>query len=119
MLHVVVKPTGGVWVERKTEGTTGDGGWRQLESAGIRYAATTPDAAWHGEVAIPWSTILSSQGDVPTLMRFNFTQHKTATGESATWAGPVDYGRDDALMGLIYLRSPGQREAIDVVRGSP
>ena len=42
----------------------------------------------------------------PALLRFNFVQHRTATGESATWAGPVDFGRDDSLMGVLHLRDP-------------
>ena len=31
-------------------------------------------------------------------------QHQASTGESASWAGPVDHGRDDAFMGLLHLR---------------
>jgi hypothetical protein len=40
------------------------------------------------------------------LLRFNFAQHVHTTGQSATWAGPVDFGRDDSFMGLLYLREP-------------
>ncbi|HWE04380.1 MAG TPA: hypothetical protein VG326_18395 [Tepidisphaeraceae bacterium] len=106
ILHIIAKPTGGVWVERKSAG--GAGTWQPVESPGIRYVAATPASSWRGEMAIPWTAILGGANDVPKLMRFNFTQHKAATGESATWAGPVDFGRDEAFMGLIYLKSAGQ-----------
>jgi hypothetical protein len=53
------------------------------------------------------------------VLRFNFIQHKHSTGESASWAGPLDFGRDDAFMGLLYLRepdAPGMIEAADYRR---
>ena len=31
----------------------------------------------------------------PVMLRLNFSQHRATTGESASWAGPVDFGRDD------------------------
>jgi hypothetical protein len=113
VLHVVCKPNGGDWVERKTDLHPYSEAWKPLETATIRYAATTPESTntWRGEIAIPWSAIMGAGGKIPTLLRFNFTQHKAATGESATWAGPVDFGRDETFMGLIYLRSPGGRGA--------
>ena len=40
----------------------------------------------------------------PVLLRFNFVQHKDATGESSSWAGPQDFGRDDAFSGLLQVR---------------
>jgi hypothetical protein len=43
---------------------------------------------------------------MPTMLRFNFVQHRTATGESDSWAGPIDYGRDENLMGLLLIRDP-------------
>jgi hypothetical protein len=43
---------------------------------------------------------------IPPFLRFNFVQHNHSTGESASWSGPIDFGRDDALMGLLYLREP-------------
>ena len=36
-----------------------------------------------------------------------------ATGESASWAGPIDFGRDESFMGLLYLRD------LDAARLSP
>jgi len=40
------------------------------------------------------------------MLRFNVTQHRADSGESASWAGPVDFGRDDALTGVLILREP-------------
>jgi hypothetical protein len=40
------------------------------------------------------------------MLRFNFTQHKAVTGESSSWAGPIDFGRDENFMGLLILREP-------------
>ena len=107
VLHVVCKPQGGIWIERKLAGVTGknDSTWQPLESAGIRYGATTDSAQWRGELAIPWVALLGPNADPSTLIRFNFSQHQQSTGESTSWAGPTDFGRDNAMMGLIRLRS--------------
>jgi hypothetical protein len=40
------------------------------------------------------------------MLRFNFSQHRAATCESASWAGPVDFGRDESFTGVLYLRTP-------------
>lgn len=116
VLHIVAKPNGSVWVERKETGG-GQTTWTALPT--IRYAATTPRSAWHGELAIPWSLLIAPGKPVPSLLRFNFSQHKSSTGESATWAGPVDFGRDDNFMGLIYLRPPQGHGVADIVRHEP
>jgi hypothetical protein len=120
-LHVVCKPNGSSWVERKAPGgATGPAAkvWQEIE-ANVRYTARRDGERWTGEVAIPWRAILDAQaqagggrgGDAepPALLRFNFVQHRAATGESATWSGPVDFGRDDTLMGVLYLRDPEAR----------
>ncbi len=38
------------------------------------------------------------------MLKFNFTQHRAEAGESASWAGPIDFGRDDSLIGLLFIR---------------
>ena len=38
------------------------------------------------------------------MLRFNFVQHRGDTGESASWAGPIDFGRDESLTGLLFIR---------------
>ena len=103
VVHVVCKPGGAVWVERKA---VSDGGWGPIEGA-VRYATTTtPDGRWRGEAAIPWTLISPNKKHRPVLLRFNFSQNRQATCESASWAGPVDFGRDARFTGLLYLRTP-------------
>ena len=103
VLHLVCKPTGH-WVERKLDPKLNAEPWQPLEGARIRYKAALNGSDWSGEVSIPWKAILDTGAALPTLLRFNFSQHRTATGESASWAGPVDFGRDDAFTGVLYLR---------------
>jgi hypothetical protein len=99
-LHIVCKPAGN-WTERKTADE-----WQGFEGAGIRYASSVDpqEHIWRGEVAIPWASINNSERGRPSLLRFNFVQHQNSTGKSASWAGPIDFGRDSEMMGLIHLR---------------
>ena len=101
-LHVTCK-TGGEWVERQP---AGGGEWRPFEGSALRYASTVDPATgtWRGELAIPWQSIATAGRGRPSLLRFNFGQHVHATGESATWAGPVDRSRQSAVAGLLVLR---------------
>ena len=119
VLHVVCKPNGADWVERKSPPQR-EGEWNALEGAGVRYATTTStDGRWRGELGIPWKVIGGGR-DLPVLLRFNFSQHRQADCQSASWAGPVDYGRDERLMGVLYLRTPrdlGVAESNDGARG--
>jgi hypothetical protein len=103
VLHVVCKPSG-PWVERKELGPAQN--WQPFEGSSVRYASTVDPATriWRGEIAIPWKAINAESHGRPSLLRFNFSQHQNATGESASWAGPIDFGRDDQMMGLIHLR---------------
>ena len=106
VLHVVCKPNA-PWTEKKPAGA-GDDAWEPWEGAAVRYAATVDPANsdWRGEVAIPWKALeIPGQGR-PRLLRFNFTQHQDKTGDTASWAGPIDFGRDDRFMGLLNLREP-------------
>ncbi len=119
VLHVVCKPSGAVAVEQRSERREAQSLWLPMDGTAVRYASVSPGGNWRGEIAIPWRLILGSRGDAPTLLRFNFVQHRAATGESASWAGPVDFGRDDAFMGLIYLRSWDQRGINNMVEGNP
>ncbi len=97
-LHLVCKPNGD-WMERKI-----DGQWKPAEGGGLRYAATRQGELWRGEVAIPWSAIVGQNRPRPALLRFNFSQHRQSDGQSASWAGPIDHGRDDDLTGVLLLR---------------
>ena len=108
MLHVALKPNGASWVERKLDEHLYADPWQPFE-ADVRYAQTTDNSDWRGEVAIPWKAISDGgHKDRPVMLRFNFSQHKTTTGESASWAGPVDFGRDDQFMGLAVFKGAKQ-----------
>jgi hypothetical protein len=102
-LHMICKPNFSIWTERRGDLRSA---WEPFEGAGVRYAAAVEGPKWTGEVAIPWKMLADPKLGVPTLLRFNFAQHRAATGESASWAGPVDFGRDDSFTGLIHLRIP-------------
>jgi hypothetical protein len=119
VLHLVGKPRGQLFVERKADARLNVNPWEAIAGQAIRYGATVEasdgDNTWRGEIAIPWQAIndLPHQGSHPMLIRFNFAQHKNTTGESASWAGPVDSGRDEHFTGLLFLRdpaNPGRRQ---------
>jgi hypothetical protein len=106
VLHVVVKPNGSVWTERKGDARLLADPWQPFEGAGLRFAGTLDGDLWRGELAIPWSAITESGKPRPTLLRMNFAQHIGRTGETASWAGPVDFGRDDSFTGVLLVRDP-------------
>lgn len=105
ILHVACKPTAN-WVERKLDPRLFADPWQALEGAKVRYVATLNAGQWQGEIAIPWKAINDQRTDMPVMLRFNFTHHRQDSGQSASWAGPIDFGRDDAFMGLLVLREP-------------
>jgi len=102
--YVACKPNGVCVVSqtRDVGGQKSDSG-PQTDTA-VRYAANPQNGTWDGELAIPWSTLIGPDRARPRLLRFNFIQHRSTTGESDSWAGPIDFDRDDQLMGLLYLR---------------
>ncbi|HRK31654.1 MAG TPA: hypothetical protein PLD59_11295, partial [Tepidisphaeraceae bacterium] len=112
VLHVVCKSNGSLWIERKIDPKLAINPWQAFEGAGIRYQARIDGTEWRGEVAIPWNAIMDASKQIgpdgrprlPSMLRFNFSQHKSTTGESSSWAGPIDFGRDDAFTGIILLR---------------
>jgi hypothetical protein len=105
LLHVVCKPTAGQWVERKRDPRLFADPWQPFEGSGIRYTARLDDGGqWNGEMAIPWRVITDRDRGLPKFLRFNFTQHVHTSGQSASWAGPIDFGRDDSFMGLLVVR---------------
>jgi hypothetical protein len=48
----------------------------------------------------------AAHSDAPEVraLRFNFSQHNTLTGESSSWAGPVDFRRNDCFFGPLLFR---------------
>lgn len=112
LVHLICRPGGQIEVDRRPAGRNRAAPLEPILGAGVRYVTTVQQEqssaghVWRGELAIPW-TLLNEPGQArqPALLRFNFVQHRHATGESASWAGPVDFGRDENLMGLLVLRS--------------
>jgi hypothetical protein len=105
VLHVVCKPNGVTWIERRIA-LNNPNDWQAFQGAGVRYSTTLEDTTWRGEVAIPWTSIADATKGRPALLRFNVIQHKHATGESASWSGPIDFGRDDSFTGVLFVRDP-------------
>jgi hypothetical protein len=105
LLHVVCKPAGH-WVEKRMDERQFADPWQSFEGTGIRYAATLAGQDWRAEVAIPWKAMSAPDKPRPVALRFNFTHHRHDIGESASWAGPIDFGRDDSFMGVLVLREP-------------
>ncbi|HEX8911952.1 MAG TPA: hypothetical protein VF796_06300, partial [Humisphaera sp.] len=106
LLHVVVKPNGSNWVERRLDPKRNADPWEPFEGTGTRYYADVGNGRWTGELSVPWKLLAHPQLELPRMLRFNFVQHRAAVGESASWAGPIDFGRDDALTGLLYVTLP-------------
>ena len=112
LLYIPCKLFGLGQIERKLNPKQNANPWEAVVGEAIRYAATNEtkegNVIWRAEIAIPWNAMNDPKhvGVRPTLLRFNFVQHKNATGESASWAGPIDFGRDENFTGLIYLRDP-------------
>jgi hypothetical protein len=105
LLHIVCKP-GGSWVEQQPNPNDA---WQPFEASGVRYASSVDPGikVWRGETAIPWRAIQSPNHGRPALLRFNFIQHQNSTGQSASWAGPIDQSRDGKIAGLLVLKDPG------------
>lgn len=109
LVHVTVKPGGIDWNEKKDSPREP---WQKLQ-ASVRYATTVDGQVWRGEVAVPWDALIDpgktaafaaqGQSNRPVFLKFNFAQHKHDTGESATWAGPVDSARDADFTGVLML----------------
>lgn len=109
VLHLAFKPSGSSWLERKLDPKRFADPWVPVEGAGVRYTASLDPAAgdWRGEIAVPWKAINDEKHkELPVMLRFNFVQHKESSGESASWAGPIDFGRDDDFTGILVLKEP-------------
>ncbi|HEX4054912.1 MAG TPA: hypothetical protein VHX86_11660 [Tepidisphaeraceae bacterium] len=104
LTYVVCKPNGVCMVKRRLDPRMNADPWREIDGTAVRYSADPRQGAWPGEVAIPWQLLLNGNSVKPRLLRFNFIQHMQSNGESASWAGPIDFDRDDSFMGLLYLQ---------------
>jgi hypothetical protein len=128
LVHVICRPGGQVEIRRRLDPRMHADPFVPVAGADVRYAATVQEVAgrdpasapmadrvWRGEIAIPWAILHDPKNPLaarpPALLKFNFVQHQNATGQSASWAGPVDYGRDERFMGLLHVReAAGMRE---------
>jgi hypothetical protein len=106
LLHVAMKPRGQLEISRRLDPKLHATPWQAFAGAGVRYKASTEGTTWRGEVMIPWDMLNDPQhmGKRPVLLLYNFAQHRGSVGESASWAGPVDFGRDEGFMGLVEVR---------------
>jgi len=110
LLYVAAKPQGQVDVSRRLDRLQHANPWMAFSGADIRYGFSIDNAIWRGEIEIPWDAFNDNthQGKRPALLRFNFSQHRGASGESASWAGPIDFGRDETFMGVLQIRQPDE-----------
>ena len=111
--YLACKPNGVCMVKRRLDPRTHSDPWHETDGTSVRYAADPQHGTWTGEAAIPWRLLLNDSAKKPRLIRFNFIQHFQDTGESASWAGPIDFDQDDGFMGLLYLQefsAPGLRQ---------
>jgi hypothetical protein len=112
LLHVVCKPDG-AFARRRLDRRTAAEPWQTFES-GMRYAATVDEQGiWRAEVTLPWSALAQAGiqqpgAGRPPLLRFNLSHHEGKTGQSASWAGPVDFGADDRFTGALILRQAAE-----------
>jgi len=106
LLHVACKPRGQLEISRRLNPRLHASPWQAFAASDVRYAGTIAGTVWRGEIAIPWDAINDTdhQGKRPALLRFNFAQHRGRTGRSASWAGPVDFARDEQFMGVLEIR---------------
>ncbi len=127
LVHAALKPGGNVWIERKLDPRMHVNPWENFNpNPMVRYVATIENGAWRGELAIPWPSLVAEsktaefnrQGkpNLPVMLKFNFIQHKRDTGESASWAGPIDIGRDDSFTGVIVLKEAERSDTPDSAR---
>ncbi|MEM6561649.1 MAG: hypothetical protein AAF656_08610, partial [Planctomycetota bacterium] len=109
LLLLNVKPTGVVWAERRNDPKRFRVPWQPFES-NTRFQSTLVDGVWRGELAIPRAALeldarFDERGlpDRPAMYKFNFAQHRHETGQTTTWAGPVDGMRDEAFGGVLVV----------------
>ncbi|MCY2954795.1 MAG: hypothetical protein NTU53_22930 [Planctomycetota bacterium] len=117
LLHLACKPRGQLVISRRLDPRLNASPWQAFAASDVLYGYSMSKAVWRGEIGIPWDVINDSQHAEkrPVMLRMNFSQHLGMPGESASWAGPVDFGRDEGFMGLVEIRRadtigpPGQR----------
>jgi hypothetical protein len=115
LVHIACKPQGAVEIVRRLDPKLNASPWQPVAGAEVRYWPTLVNAVWRGEMAIPWELLNDPQhaGRKPVFLRFNFIQHRASTGQSTSWAGPVDQDREDNFTGLLEIRRADQSGFVD------
>jgi hypothetical protein len=105
LVQVTCKPYQ-VQVFRRLDPRLNAAPWQPLAGVDIRYQGTLRDTIWRGELAIPWDALNdpAHAGRKPAFLRFNFIEHRAGTGQSASWAGPIDHDREENFTGLLEIR---------------
>jgi hypothetical protein len=107
---ITLKPRGQVQIKRRLANSA----WEAMGGADVLYASNVTNAIWRGEVMIPFEAIAPANvaGIRPTYLKLNFLQHRGRTGESASWAGPIDQIVDQPLTGLLQIRTGAPKSLI-------
>lgn len=107
LVQLAFKPAGQIEVSRRLDPRAGDH-WQGFVTPDIQYGSNINKGIWQGECNLAWDALYEPNAprQPVKLLRFNFTQYRGRVGHSATWAGPVDSGRDEHFMGAIEIRHP-------------
>lgn len=107
LLHLACKPQGQLVISRRLDPRLYASPWQAFAASDVMYGYSVAKSVWRGEIGIPWDVINDAPhaNKRPVLLRLNFSQHLATRGESSSWAGPVDFGRDEGFMGAIQLKS--------------
>ena len=90
LLHIACKPRGQIPMSRRLDPRLNADPWQAFAVSDLRYGCNVDaNAVWRGEIALPWEALAApgQSNKRPTLLRFNFSQHRGLSGESASWAG--------------------------------
>ena len=118
LLHIVVKPNGAQWVERKLAVAGPGDPWEPLNGTGIRYAANTPgNGKWTGELAIPWSVIAEQGRGRPVLLALQFhPAQERHRRKSPPGPGPSTSAGTCRFMGVLVIRTfdPAMQHLVNI-----
>lgn len=111
---LTLKPRGQLQIKRRLDPRTAINPWETFGGADLLYASNVTDSVWRGEISIPFEAMLAPNqvNGKPTYLKLNFLQHRGRTGESSSWAGPIDQILDQPLCGILQIRSGGPRPTI-------
>lgn len=95
-LRLLVKPSG---VTVEAGGGVGNAGGTV---GGVKFASVVEGGVWRAEMRIPAAMLPGVELAAGSAVQMNLVRHDAETGESSSWAGPID--RDyQALRGVLLL----------------